>query len=50
MSAYYAGNIKVKVETKYVRAVEGGVGFAKHAGNYGAAFYPTQLAKEQGFD
>ena len=50
MSAYYAGNIKVKVETNYVRAVEGGAGFAKHAGNYGAAFYPTQLAREQGFD
>ena len=49
MSAYYAGNIKVKVETQFVRAAEGGAGYAKHAGNYGAAFYPTQQAMAEGF-
>lgn len=50
MSSYYAGNLKVKVETEFVRAVEGGTGAAKCGGNYGAAFYPTQKAKEQGYD
>jgi len=50
MAGYYAGNIKVKVETDYVRAAEGGTGFAKCGGNYGGSFYPAKLAKEQGFD
>lgn len=50
MASYYAKNLKVKVETKYSRAVQGGTGEAKCGGNYGAAFYPTQLAKEEGFD
>lgn len=47
---YFAKPIRVKVEETYVRAAEGGTGFAKCAGNYGGAFYPTQLAREQGFD
>jgi branched-chain amino acid aminotransferase len=38
------------VETKYARAADGGTGEAKCGGNYGGAFYPTQLAKEEGFD
>ncbi len=42
--------IKVKVETEYVRSVKGGTGFAKCAGNYGGTFYPTQLAKKEGYD
>lgn len=50
MASYYSGNLKVKVETEYVRAVEGGTGAAKCGGNYGAAFYPTQKAKEEGYD
>jgi branched-chain amino acid aminotransferase len=50
MTNYYNGNLKVKVETSYVRAVAGGAGYAKNGGNYGAAFYPTQLARQQGFD
>jgi branched-chain amino acid aminotransferase len=41
---------KLKVEDKYVRTAEGGPGFAKCAGNYGGAFYPTQLARSQGYD
>lgn len=41
--------IKVKVETEYIRASKGGTGFAKCGGNYGGAFYPTKLAKEQGY-
>lgn len=46
----YARPIKVKVETDFVRAVRGGTGFAKCGGNYGGAYYPTKLAREQGFD
>lgn len=42
--------IKLKVESHYIRAARGGVGFAKCAGNYGGAFYPTQKAKEEGYD
>jgi branched-chain amino acid aminotransferase len=48
--ALYSNPIKVKVETNYVRAAKGGTGFAKCGGNYGGAYYPTKLAKEQGYD
>ena len=47
---YYAQPLRVKVETEYVRAAEGGTGAAKCGGNYGGAFYPTGLAKAEGFD
>ncbi len=47
---YYNKPLSLYVADKYVRAVEGGVGFAKAAGNYGACLYPTKLAKEQGYD
>ena len=47
---YFANPIKVKVETTFTRASEGGTGFAKCGGNYGAAYYPTHLARLQGFD
>ncbi len=46
---YYVGDVKVKVEDKYSRACDGGVGYAKAAGNYAAQFYPTEKAKEEGF-
>lgn len=46
----YASPIKVKVETNYVRAARGGTGFAKCGGNYGAAYYPTKLAREEGYE
>jgi branched-chain amino acid aminotransferase len=42
--------IKVKVERKFIRAAKGGTGYAKCAGNYGGSYYPTQLAREEGFD
>lgn len=47
---YFSKPVRLKVEQEFVRAAEGGTGFAKCAGNYGGAFYPTQLAREQGFD
>jgi len=46
----YAKPIKVKVETNYTRAAKGGTGFAKSGGNYGGAYYPTRIAREQGYD
>lgn len=47
---YYAGEVKVKVEKKYVRSAQGGTGFAKAAGNYAGALYPARLAQEEGYD
>jgi len=47
---YYTKPLKVKIETTYVRAADGGTGNAKCGGNYGGAFYPTQLAREAGYD
>lgn len=50
VAAYQAKPYRLKVEDTYVRTAEGGTGFAKCAGNYGGAFYPTQLARQEGFD
>ncbi len=50
MAKYYDKPLRVKVETQFARAAEGGVGAAKCGGNYGGAFYPTMLAQQQGFD
>lgn len=47
---YYANPPRVKVETEFVRAADGGVGSAKCAGNYGGSLYPARLAQQQGFD
>ncbi|KXK36675.1 MAG: branched-chain amino acid aminotransferase [Bacteroidetes bacterium OLB9] len=47
---YYNHPVKLLAQDKYIRAVVGGVGEAKAAGNYAAAMYPTTLAKEAGFD
>ena len=47
--SYYSGEVRVVFAEKFSRAANGGVGFAKAAGNYGAQFYPTNLAKEEGF-
>ena len=40
--AYYTGDVKVVIAEKYSRATDGGVGFVKAAGNYGAQFLPNQ--------
>jgi branched-chain amino acid aminotransferase len=47
--AYYSGDVRVVFAQEFSRAANGGVGYAKAAGNYGAQFYPTNLAKEEGF-
>jgi branched-chain amino acid aminotransferase len=49
VKAYYAGDVRVVIAEEYSRAADGGVGAAKAAGNYGAQFYPTNLAREKGF-
>lgn len=46
---YYSTPVKVKIETHYTRAVEGGTGFAKAGGNYGGSLYPAKLAQEKGY-
>ena len=49
VGGYYNDEIHVKIETEFTRASEGGVGYAKAAGNYAAALYPAKLGQEQGF-
>jgi len=49
-SLYYSKPLKVKVETTYVRAAEGGTGITKCGGNYGGALFPTHLAQQAGYD
>ena len=49
VAAYYSEPVKVKIETEYSRAVEGGTGFAKAAGNYAGALYPAKIAQEKGY-
>jgi len=50
VGSYYERPVKLTTSTNYSRAVQGGVGHAKTAGNYAASFYPAQKAKEKGFD
>lgn len=47
---YYASPMRIYVEEEFVRAVPGGVGYAKVAGNYASALYPTMQAKLKGYD
>lgn len=47
---YYNVPMRIYVEEQYVRAVPGGVGYAKAAGNYGAAMFATAEAKKKGYD
>ncbi len=50
VGGYYAKPVRVKIEMKFVRASEGGIGAAKTAGNYAASLYPARLAAQQGYD
>lgn len=47
---YYNKALKVKIETEFTRADEGGVGYAKTAGNYGRSLHPFAEAQKEGFD
>ncbi|MFO0361817.1 MAG: branched-chain amino acid aminotransferase [Flavobacteriales bacterium] len=46
---YYTGEVKVKIEPHYSRAVRGGTGEAKAAGNYGAALMPAKKGQLEGY-
>lgn len=48
--AFFQKPLRLKVEEYFTRAASGGTGSAKCSGNYGGAFYPTQKAREEGFD
>ncbi len=50
VAGYYSQPVRVKIETHYSRACEGGVGAAKTAGNYAASLLPAQKAREEGYD
>lgn len=47
---YYSAPMRIYVEENYVRAVKGGIGYAKAAGNYAAALKATAEAKARGYD
>jgi branched-chain amino acid aminotransferase len=42
--------MRIYVEEHYVRAVKGGIGFAKAAGNYASALKATTVARQKGYD
>jgi len=47
---YYSAPMRIYAEEKFVRAVEGGVGYTKNAGNYGSSMHATAEAKRKGYD
>ncbi|GAA3522069.1 branched-chain amino acid aminotransferase [Aquimarina addita] len=47
--SYYSGDVSVLIAEEFSRSANGGIGYAKAAGNYAAQFYPTNLAKKQGY-
>lgn len=47
---YYTTPMKIYVEEKYTRAVAGGVGFSKNAGNYAVSMIAAKEAKAKGYD
>jgi branched-chain amino acid aminotransferase len=47
---YYVKPVNLVVEQKYVRAVPGGTGEAKAAGNYAGSLLPAFEAQQRGFD
>ena len=52
VGAYYAEGlapVKIYVESEYVRAVPGGVGFTKTGGNYAASILAGAVAEEKGY-
>ena len=49
VNSYYSVPVNVKVEMEFSRAMQGGVGFAKVAGNYGAALYPAKMGQDKGY-
>lgn len=50
VGSYYAKPVRLVTSQNYVRAVQGGTGEAKTAGNYARSFYPARKANDRGFD
>jgi branched-chain amino acid aminotransferase len=50
VGTYYSDPVKLITSQHHVRAVKGGTGSAKAAGNYASSFYPTRKAHELGYD
>ncbi len=53
VGAYYPRGlapVRIWVEDTYVRAVRGGLGYAKTAANYAASIKAGEIAKQKGFD
>ena len=48
-SYYNDSEFNVLIAEEFSRAANGGVGYAKAAGNYGGSFYPTSIAQEKGY-
>ena len=52
VGAYYPEGFsptKIYVSEDYVRAVKGGIGYCKAAGNYAASLYASKIAMEKGY-
>ncbi|RYY20302.1 MAG: branched-chain amino acid aminotransferase [Cytophagaceae bacterium] len=49
VAAFFNQPLRVRFEQHYVRAAPGGAGYAKNAGNYGAAMLPAKLAQQEGY-
>ena len=49
VGVYFTKPLRVRFEQHYVRAAVGGAGYAKNAGNYGAAMLPTREAQKEGY-
>lgn len=52
VGSYYSGGldpVKIYVEDSYVRAVRGGMGFAKTPGNYAASIKAQEIAESKGY-
>jgi branched-chain amino acid aminotransferase len=50
VGAYYSKAVRLLADDFHVRAVVGGTGEAKAAGNYAGALLPTKLANQKGYD
>jgi len=47
---YYSQPVKLLAQDTYIRAVVGGVGEAKTAGNYASSLLPATMARKEGYD
>lgn len=50
VGSYYSEPVRLITSQNYVRAVKGGIGEAKTAGNYAGSMYPARKAQQMGFN